>query len=106
MAIYTNYLTPSLNNHFIIINLLILLVLYILFFAIEMAGAWFPGNNAIICIIVINTLRVFSIILFVLGVFLFINWLRMKSQLVKFKENIGTFNLLYKTVSKAIIPLN
>lgn len=79
------------NNHSIIVGLFILFLLYILFFSIGMFGKWFPV-----------VLQYLSIVLVGLGIFLFINWFRMKNQLTKLNGNIETFNILYQTVRKAI----
>jgi hypothetical protein len=92
------------NNHYIIVILFILLLVYILSFAVGMTGAWCPTENTAICSAVLNVARVFSVLLFVLAVCLFVNWIRMKNQLQKFRGDIETFNVLYKTVKKAIPP--
>lgn len=91
------------NNNYIIVIVFSLLVIYTFVFAIGMIGGWCAGEyHLMVCNIINHILRFLSIIVFVMGVCLFVNWIKMKNQLEKFTKDIGSFDILYKTVNKAI----
>lgn len=92
---------PS-TNHGVAFALMVLLVLYVISFAVGMSASWCSANNAI-CAAVNHAIRVFSIFLMIMSIVIFIQWWRMNGKLKDFRKKVENFNLVYGTVTKAIL---